>query len=65
MPTAGMVERTTILNLRSFANYQKLWNSYHAQPEIKEVARLMLQAVEESNVAPIAAKTLKEMEWKI
>jgi thymidylate synthase (FAD) len=65
LPTAGMVERTTILNLRSFANYQKLRNSDHAQPEIREVARLMLQAVEESNVAPIAVKTLKEMGWKI
>ena len=27
LPTAGMVERTTIMNLRSFANYQKQRNS--------------------------------------
>lgn len=65
LPVAGMVERTTIFNLRSFANYQHQRNSDHAQPEIREVARLMLQAVEESNVAPIAVKTLKEMGWKI
>lgn len=65
LPQSNMVERTTIMNLRSFANYMKQRSSDHAQPEIKEVARLMLKAVEESNVAPIAIATLKEIGWKI
>ena len=65
LPTAGMVERTTIMNLRSFANYQYQRNSDHAQPEIKLVAQLMLKAVEEAGVAPIAISTLKEMGWDI
>ena len=65
LPVAGMVERTTVMNLRSFANYQRLRNSPHAQPEIREVARLMLEAVEKANIAPIAIKTLKEINWDI
>lgn len=65
LPQSNMVERTTIMNLRSFANYQYQRNSVHAQPEIREVSRLMLKAVEESNVAPIAVATLKEIGWRI
>lgn len=65
LPTAGMVERTTIMNLRSFANYQFQRNSSHAQPEIKQVAVLMLEEVKKANIAPIAIKTLEEIGWKI
>lgn len=65
LPTSGMVERTTILNLRSFANYQRLRNSDHAQVEIRQVARLMLAEVERRGVAPIAVATLKEIGWRI
>lgn len=65
LPTAGMVERTTIMNLRSFANYQYQRNSSHAQPEIKLVAELMLAEVKKANVAPIAIATLEEMGWKL
>jgi thymidylate synthase (FAD) len=65
LPTAGMVERTTIFNLRSFANYQRLRNSDHAQPEIRQLAQLMLEAVEKAGVAPIAVATLKETGWRI
>ena len=65
LPTAGMVERTTIFNLRSFANYQRLRNSDHAQPEIKRVAELMLAEVEKAGVAPITIATLKETGWRI
>ena len=65
LPTAGMVERTTIMNLRSFANYQRQRNSDHAQPEIRQVAKLMLEEVKKANVAPIALKTLEEIGWRI
>lgn len=65
LPVAGMTERTTIMNLRSFANYQKQRNSSYAQPEIKMVAQLMLEEVEKSNVCPVAIKTLKEINWVI
>lgn len=65
LPVGGMTERTTIMNLRSFANFQKLRNSSHAQLEIQEVAKLMLEEVKKNNVAPIAIKTLEEMEWKV
>lgn len=65
LPTAGMVERTTIMNLRSFVNYQRQRNSDHAQPEIRQVAQLMLKEVKEAGVAPIAIKTLEEIGWRI
>lgn len=65
LPLAGMTERTTIMNLRSFANYQFQRNSNHAQPEIRKVAELMLAEVEKANVCPIAIATLKEIGWKI
>src|ERR1035437_1549967 len=65
LPTAGMVERTTIMNLRSFANYQFQRNSDHAQPEIHQIAKLMLEEVEEANIAPVAIATLKSIGWKL
>jgi len=64
LPTAGMVERTTIMNLRSFANYIRLRDSDHAQPEIREVARKMLTCVEDANICPVAIATLKEIGWR-
>jgi thymidylate synthase (FAD) len=65
LPTAGMVERTTIMNLRSFANYQRLRNSDHAQPEIRLVAQKMLEEVKKANVAPVAIRTLENVGWRI
>lgn len=63
LPTAGMVERTTMMNLRSFANYQRQRNSDHAQPEIRQVAQLMLKAVKDAGVAPTAIETLESIGW--
>lgn len=65
LPVAGMIERTTMMNLRSFANYQKQRNSSHAQTEIKKVAELMLEAVKKENVCPIAIETLEKQGWRI
>jgi len=65
LPQNNMTERITILNLRSFSNYQKLRNSEHAQLEIQQLAQLMLEAVENSNACPIAIKSLKEVNWDI
>jgi thymidylate synthase (FAD) len=64
LPTSGLTERTTIMNLRSFANYQKQRNSDYAQPEIKKVAELMLEEVKAANVCPVAISTLEEIGWK-
>lgn len=63
--TAFMVERTTILNLRSFANYQRLRNSDHAQAEIKSVAVQMLEQVKAAEICPVAIATLEANGWKI
>lgn len=65
LPQHNMTERVTVINLRSFANYQKLRNSGYAQPEIKDVAEKMLKAVEEANICPIALTALKECSWNI
>jgi len=65
LPQNNMTERVTIMNLRSFANYQKLRNSEHAQPEIREVARLMLEAVKKKNICPIAIAALEKNSWNI
>lgn len=63
LPTAFMVERTTVMNLRSFANYQRLRNSPHAQPEICEVAQRMLAKVVDAKVAPVALGALMDNGW--
>jgi thymidylate synthase (FAD) len=65
LPIAGMVERTTIMNLRSFANYQKQRNSDNAQPEIRQVAQLMLEEVKKAGIAPVAIQTLEKVGWRI
>lgn len=64
-PTAGMVERTTVINLRSLANFLKQRLAKDAQPEIQQVAKLMLKAVEDAGVAPVAVATLKASGWVI
>ena len=65
LPQNNMTERVTTMNLRSFANYQKLRNSEHAQPEIRRVAQLMLEQVKKSNVCPIAIEWLEKNGWNI
>ena len=63
LPTAGMVERTTIMNLRAFANYYRLRANDHAQPEIQQVAKLMLSEIEKANICPVAISALKKRNW--
>lgn len=65
LPTAFMVERTTVINLLSFANYQRLRNSTHAQPEIRRAAQLMLKRVLDADVAPIAVQALAAKGWQV
>jgi len=65
LPTAGFVERTTVMNLRSFANYIRQRTDSHAQKEIQFVANEMLRAVKEANVCPTAIATLEKTGWAI
>lgn len=62
-PQANMTERMTLINLRSFANFQRHRNSGHAQDEIRLVAKKMLKLVEQAEVAPIAVQALKKNRW--
>lgn len=65
LPQSSMTERVTVMNLRSFSNYQFLRNSEHAQPEICQVAQLMLQEVKNKKVCPIVLQELEKYGWKI
>lgn len=65
LPQHNMTERVTVFNLRSFANYMKLRNKPEAQPEIQQVAKLMLEQVKANNIAPIAIAWLEKNNWNI
>jgi thymidylate synthase ThyX len=65
LPQHNMTERVTTMNLRSFANFQKLRNSEHAQPEIKLVAKLMLEQVKLNNSCPISIEWLEKNKWEL
>tara|TARA_R110002124_G_scaffold262095_1_gene428074 strand:- start:143 stop:763 length:621 start_codon:yes stop_codon:yes gene_type:complete len=41
------IQSDIMFNMRSFANFQKLRNSEHAQKEIREIAQLMIDLVSE------------------
>jgi len=41
------IQSDIMFNMRSFANFQKLRNSEHAQKEIREIAQLMIDLVKE------------------
>ena len=65
LPQHNMTERVTTMNLRSFANFIKLRLKPEAQPEIQEVAKLMLTVVKQSNACPIAIEWLEKNEWSL
>lgn len=65
LPQNNMTERVSILNLRSFANFIKLRLHKDAQPEIQEIAKLMLQEVKDKQVAPIAIQWLEANGWNL
>lgn len=65
LPQHNMTERVSIMNLRSFANFMKLRNSPHAQPEIRKVAELMLEEVKKANICSISIENLEKNAWQI
>jgi thymidylate synthase ThyX len=65
LPQNAMTERVTTINLRSFANLVKLRYKPEAQAEIRWVAKLMLDAVENSQQLPIALEALRKNSWQI
>ena len=44
---SSKIQSDVMFNMRSFANFQKLRNSEHAQKEIREIAQLMIDLVRE------------------
>ena len=63
--TAFMTERTTVINLRSFCNYQKRRNHKDAQKEIQVLAQLMLDEVKRKECCPVAIDILEEIGWNL
>lgn len=65
LPQHNMVERVSIFNLRSLANYFRLRLDPAAQPEIREVARQMLAQLKQAEVCPVALSALERNGWQI
>ena len=65
LPTAGFTERTSIFNLRSFANYRRLRGKSNAQKEIQIVSDIMLKEVKDANICPVAITALERNGWRI
>lgn len=63
LPQSSMTERVTTINLRSFANYIRLRLSFHAQPEIMEVARQMYLQVRFREICPTALDAISSQGW--
>lgn len=63
LPQAAMTERTSIFNLRSFANYVRQRTDGHAQPEIQSVAGQMLAQVRECGCCPASLNALESIGW--
>lgn len=45
LPQHNMTERVSVMNLRSWCNFYRLRSKNDAQPEIREVANLMMQEI--------------------
>lgn len=65
LPQNNMTERVSIMNLRAFANFTKLRNSQHAQPEIRKVAELMLEQVKQIPSIQVSIEALERNNWNI
>lgn len=65
LPQHNMTERVSVMNFRSFCNFQKLRNNPHAQPEIRKLAEDMLKSVEASGECKVALEAAKRNNWVI
>lgn len=65
LPQHNMTERVTVINLRSWCNFYRLRSKPDAQPEIRIVANLMREQIEQANIIPIALACLAKNDWVI
>ena len=59
----SQIQADIMFNMRSFANFQKLRNSEHAQLEIRKIAAIMLELIENIKGQPFK-HTLKSFQEK-
>jgi thymidylate synthase (FAD) len=65
LPQHNLVERVSVMNLRSWCNFYKLRSKNDAQPEIQLIANLMLQEVEKHDTIKTAVNALKRNNWSV
>lgn len=65
LPQNNMTERVSLMNLRAWANFYKLRSSKHAQPEIQEVAKQMLEQIKQCKDIKYCIEALERNNWII
>ena len=65
LPQSNMTERTTTINLRSFANMVCQRTAEYAQPEIRHQVSLMKDTLIQKEVCPIACRALEAIGWDL
>lgn len=65
LPQHNMTEKVITINLRSLANFIKLRNKPNAQPEIQQVAQMMLEEIKKHPQISSAITALERNGWNI
>lgn len=65
LPLHNMTEKVITINLLSWCNFMRLRQSEHAQPEIKDIADMMLKEVKANKIASTAVLAMQKKEWKL
>lgn len=65
LPQNNMTERLSVMNLRAFCNFIKLRMHSDAQPEIYQIAKMMLECLEERNAIPYSLEAIKNNKFVI
>ena len=60
LPYGTQITADISFNWRSFAHFQKLRNDEHAQKEVRDVARAMLELVEQLDTFPLTISSMRE-----
>lgn len=65
LPQNNMTERVSTMNLRSWCNFYRLRSAKDAQPEIQQVANLMIEEIKKNSTIPYALEALERNGWVI
>jgi thymidylate synthase (FAD) len=65
LPQHNFVERVSVMNLRSWCNFYRLRSKSDAQPEIQQIAYLMLQEIKKHDKILDTVEALEKNDWRI